>query len=217
MSTTCVNSAISAEAGAEAEQRGDDRQPHRDQRAEGDQQHHDRRHQPHRGGEAEARLLGGLDRLPAELHLETRLPRGLGDFDDPFGGAHGQQVGFLVEHNRRERDLAIGGDRLAGRRPRVGADHRGDVRQLGDFGEHRAHVRAHRGVQHAAVGDAEDDLVAVARLRREAVLQQVRGALRVGVGQREVVGVFRPRRGREGAHGDDHRDPADYDEAAVGG
>ncbi len=67
------------------------------------------------------------------------------------------------------------------------------------------------------VVDAEDDLVAVPRLRGEAVFQQVRGALRVGVGQREVVGVFRPRRLREGAYGDDQGDPGGDDVAAMGG
>ena len=61
-----------AEAGAEAEQRGHDRQAHRDQRAERQQQHDDRREQPDGGGDAEARLLGRLDRLPAELDLQAR-------------------------------------------------------------------------------------------------------------------------------------------------
>ena len=67
-----------AEAGAEAEQRGDDRQAHRDQRAERQQQHDDRREQPDGRGDAEAGLLGRLDRLAAELDLQARpaRPRG---------------------------------------------------------------------------------------------------------------------------------------------
>ena len=64
-----------AEAGAQAEQRGDDRQAHRDQRAEGQQQHDDRRQQPDRRGDAEAGLLGRLDRLAAELDLQARAAR----------------------------------------------------------------------------------------------------------------------------------------------
>ena len=57
------------EPGAEAEQRRDDRQAHRDHRAERQQQDDDRREQPDRRGDAEARLLGRLDRLAAELDL----------------------------------------------------------------------------------------------------------------------------------------------------
>ena len=76
---------------------------------------------PDRGGQPEAGLLGRLDRLAAELDLQPRPAGGAGDLHDAFGGALGQEVGFLVEHDGRERDLAVGRDRLAGRwRPRRG-------------------------------------------------------------------------------------------------
>ena len=66
---------------------------------------------PTRRGEAEADLLGRLDRLAAELDLEAR-PRGRpGDLTTRSAALVGQQVGFLVEHDRRERDLAVGRDR----------------------------------------------------------------------------------------------------------
>ena len=101
-----------------------------------------------------------------------------------------------------EIDLPAGG---AG----VGADHVGDVRQLGDLGEHRAHARPHGRVLHGARADLEDDRVAVAGLRGEALLQQVRGALGVGVGQREVVRVARAGRLGEGVDADQqHTQPS---------
>ena len=87
-----------------------------------------------------------LDRLPAELDLQPWPAGGAGDRHHAFGCALGQDVGFLVEHDRRERDLAVRGDRPAGRCARVGADHRSDVRESGDEREHRAHTRAHRRV-----------------------------------------------------------------------
>ncbi len=85
-----------------------------------------------------------------------------------------------------------------------------------DFGEQRAHMLAHRGFLDGAVLGLEDDRVAVAGLRGEAVGEQVRGTLRVGVGQREVVGV-----GGAGGLGervdDDQQDyPADRDVETVG-
>ena len=46
------------------------------------------------------------------------------------------------------------------------------------------------GVQHAAVVDREDDRGGVARLLREALLQQVVGALGLGARQAEVVDVL---------------------------
>ncbi len=64
--------------------------------------------------------------------------------------------------------------------------------------------------------DAEDDLVAVPGLRGEALLQEIRGALGVGVGDREVVGVFRAGRLREAVDEHDQEDPADYDVQAMG-
>ena len=73
-----------AEADAEREQRGDDRQPHRDHRAEGEQQDDDRRQQadPLRG--AFVFFLGFFDRLTAELHFEAFAVGPLGGLDDPF-------------------------------------------------------------------------------------------------------------------------------------
>ena len=61
-----------AEADAEREQRRDDRQPHRDHRAEGEQQDHDRGQQPDReGGVAFFFWSDFLDRLAAELDLQA--------------------------------------------------------------------------------------------------------------------------------------------------
>ncbi len=132
----------------------------------------------------------GLDRLAAQLDLEARPRRPRARPHDAFGGARGQQVGFLVEHDRRERDLAVGRDRPARRRARVGADH---GRRRAAALRPRANIalmcERTAGSLTLPELDLEDDRVAVAGLRGEAALQQVGGALRVGVGQREVVGV----------------------------
>ena len=72
-----------AEADAEREQRGDDRQPHRHHRAEGDQQDHDRRQQADREGGVAAFFFGAdfLDRLAAELDLQAVAVGASGDRD----------------------------------------------------------------------------------------------------------------------------------------
>ncbi len=106
---------------------------------------------------------------------------------------------------------AVCRDRPAGARARVGADDARDVRQSSDFGEHRAHARAHGGVAHAAGADLEHDRVAVAGLRWEAALQQVGGTLGVGVGQREVVRVARAGGLGEGVDAEQQHDPAEHD------
>ena len=59
-----------AEAGAKAEERRHDRQAHREQRAEAEQQDDYRGGEADPGCEAEARLLRLLDRLAAELDLQ---------------------------------------------------------------------------------------------------------------------------------------------------
>ncbi len=59
--------------------------------------------------------------------------------------------------------------------------------------------RPARGVQH--------DLVGVARLRREAAREQIRGPLRVGAGQREVVSVVAADGVRDPHRSDQHDDP----------
>ena len=60
-----------AEPDAEREQRGDDRQPHRDHRAEGEEQDHDRRQQADRERGVAFFLADFLDRLAAELDLQA--------------------------------------------------------------------------------------------------------------------------------------------------
>ena len=87
---------------------------------------------------------------------------------------------------------------------------------LRDFREHRFHLRAHRRVDDGAGVDLEHDRVAVARLRLEAVLEQVGGALSVRVGQREVVRVARAGRLREDVDDQQQGDPADHDVLAMG-
>ena len=74
-----------AEADAEREQRGDDRQAHRDHRAEGEQQDDDRRQQADREGGVAAFFFGFLDRLAAELDLEAVAGGALGGRDDLLG------------------------------------------------------------------------------------------------------------------------------------
>ena len=113
-------------------------------------------------------LLGLLDRLAAELDLQA----GAAARPSPCRPRAPRRSWRGRSPSRRRRRSRT----RSCRRPRstfpaatpLRADDRGDVRQLGDAGEHRAHPRAHGGVAHGAAADLVDDRVAVARLRREA-------------------------------------------------
>ena len=72
-----------------------------------------------------------------------------------------------------------------------------------------------RGVAEGAARGVEDDLARVARLLREAILQQVRCALGLGARQREVVDVAGADAGGEQSGGDDEDDPGRGDEPAA--
>jgi hypothetical protein len=89
------------------------------------------------------------------------------------------------------------------------------VGETGDAHEHRRDRGACRGVGELAGPRSEDDLVGVAGLGREAALEQVGRALRVGVRQREVVRVPLADRLRHCEDADREDDPGDDDDPAV--
>src|SRR5207244_3035152 len=66
-----------------------------------------------------------------------------------------------------------------------------------------------------AAARSKDDLVGVARLRREAALEQVDSTLRVGAREREVVRVAFADGLRDGEDADGEDDPGDDDDPAM--
>ncbi len=189
------------------------RLPSRQQGAEAEQQHDDGRAEADGGREAEARLLGLLDRLAAQLDLQRRRARRLGAVDHALDRSLGQLVRPLVELDRGEADRAVLGKSVCA--GRVRPDDAGDMREPPDPPQQRRDDGACRGVAELARAGPEDDLVDVACLRREAALEQVDRALRVGVREREVVRVARSYRLRGGKNTKRERDPGENDDPAV--
>ena len=202
------------ESDPEAEQGGHDRQAHRDERAEADEQDDYRRADAHGRGEPDRRPLRLLDRLAAELDLERRRARGPGCRDHVLDGRLRQHVGALVEGDRREADRAVTRDRS--RTGAVRADHGGHARHVRHAGEGRADRRALALIGQLAGACAEDDLIRISRLGREATLEEVDGTLRAGAREREVAGGLRPYRVRDRVHPYRGRDPQQNDDAAMG-
>ena len=158
-----------AQAGAEAEQCRHDRQAHREQRAEAEQQHDDGGDEPDPGSEADTCLLGLLDRLSAELDLQGGRAHRLGRVDHAVDRRLRQFIGPLVEFDGRESNRA--GLRDCVRAGLIGAQDAGDVGETGDAHEHRRDRGAGRGVGELAGPRSEDDLVGVAGLGREAAMK----------------------------------------------
>jgi len=89
----------------------------------------------------------------------------------------------------------------------VRADDADHVRALAGLGEHRLDALLDRGVAERAVLDVEHDLVAVARLGGERLLQQLERTGRLGAGQREAVVVLVAGRLAEAAEHEEAGDP----------
>ncbi len=133
-----------AEADAEREQRGDERQAHRHDRAEGEQQDDDRSQQAdHERGVAFFFGARFLDRLAAELDLEAVAVGRLGLVDQLLGVLFFDFVGEDVVLDGRVGDLAVVADRRRAA-ARVGAGDFADVGELFRFGEEALHGLAHR-------------------------------------------------------------------------
>jgi hypothetical protein len=154
---------------------GDQRHRHRGERAEDQHEHHDRGEHADQLGGAGRRLLGALDRLAAELHLQAGCGAGLGGVDDPLDVLLVQVDGLLVEEHRRVGGAPVAADRRAV--ARVGADGRRDTRLLGDPVHDALDLGAPRPVAQRPVDDVEHDPARVAGLLGEAVAQEVERAL----------------------------------------
>ena len=157
-----------AEPGAEAEQRGHDRQAHRENepklisrrssrlRARRASRARSSRSAPARSPGRRARPEGAGER-PRSPGLITRL----------VAAALADVSRVLVERDGGEADRAVTGDR-----PRaVRAGHAHDLRELRDPRQHRLDRRTHRGVGQLAVAGLQHDLVGVARLCGVALLR----------------------------------------------
>ncbi len=167
-----------AEADAEGEEGGDQRQAHRHHRAEGQQQDDDRGKQADREGgvapssSARTSSIGAPPTLDLQVVAVRRLGRSTISF---LMSSLFELVGGDVVLDGRVGDFAVFADR-AGASGRVGAGDFADVRQLFRFGEDALHLLAHR----RRVGPGRrlvDDFRRDARLLREPVFQQVEGFL----------------------------------------
>jgi hypothetical protein len=153
---------------AEAEHGGEQRQPHRHRRAEGEQQDQGGRDEadplPTNGG-----CLGQRRDRAAGLDLQGVVAGGEEGFDEGLGLCRGVLVRGLVERDETVRGPPVLGD-LAGA---TFAERAGDTRHVGGGGDAEENVlrtRADRGRGETVLG-VEDDLDGVAGLLGEIGLQ----------------------------------------------
>ncbi len=165
---------------ADAEERDEDRQPHREQRAERDEEDHD-------GGEDADDLSGTgpgvlLEHAPSQRDVRTvDVSRsGVGQGADRVERV-GRDVGDApVELHGRVGNGAVP-RHLARPGRRVGADDCAHAVHLGHVGEERLHPRPQGEIGYPR-RPGEDDLAFVAGTRGEARFQQIGRALRLGAG-----------------------------------
>ena len=204
-----ATSVMSPRLTAEPDQRGADRQAHRDHRAEGDQQHDD-------GDEDADDLLPArflLDRLAGQVAAELEAHRAV---------AVDRRLRRLQPGERRLADL-LGGlvvlDVGVADGGVLGADLQrcdlGDVRLVGDVG-HRGLDRGRRGVvgQRRVVGRLEHELGRGAGHGGEVGLEDVEGLLRLDAGDVEGVGGLAAPGGADAEDGDGQHRPREQDQAA---
>ena len=174
MSSTCEMSPTRRDPRAEPEERGHDRQAHREEGAEADQQDDDRREQPDRG------RRGGLARTRSARSPARRARPGAAASGSPrpwrprcLIAPVGSCVRPLVEEHGREgrscrpREMRSPLPGSKGLTTPVTCGSAATRASIGEIG------RARRAVRDRARAGVEDDLVGVARLGRE-------GALRAG-------------------------------------
>ena len=200
------------DACAEAGQRGADRKPHRDDRAEREEKDHHRDEQPDAFRAGRWLAFGGLRDLAAELDLDAGVVR-RADCALQLGvGVVGKLSAVAVVADGREGDGVIGG-----------SDHRGrgrgrdDVVEAAERGERVVERGGVRGIGQGALGGVEHHLGGRAREGRERRLQEVSRLLGLDAGQRELV--FHLPAGDLAAceEANDDEDPGDDDPPAVAG
>ena len=193
------------DADPEAEERGEDRQPHRHDRAEREQQDHDRGEQPDEVGVALRRLVGVVDHRAAVRQLDAGLRRRRGRLLDLVEDVLGKVLRLGVELHRHHGDLAVLRDEGGTERP-VGIGDGGDVRDLLERGDALADRRLDGRAGDPGVGLEHDECV-VAGVAREVVLEEVERLLRLGVRDAEVVAELPVEGARERDDRDRHDDP----------
>ena len=151
-----------AESGPEPEQGGDDREAHREHRAEADQEDHDRGADADERGVADREPLRLLDRLAVQLDLKAGRARSGGRGDHPPRRGDRQDVRALVEGHGREADRPVPGDSPGP--GGVGAGHGRDVREVRHPTEHPLDPRLDGMCGQRPGGGVQHDLVRVARL-----------------------------------------------------
>jgi hypothetical protein len=179
-----------ADARPESEQRGHDRERHRQQRPEAQQQDNHRCDDRDPRRCPDARAHGLLDRRSIELDLEPRRVDRPSHTNYAIDRTHGQPIALLIERDRREPDRAA--RQNVPSTGRVRADHARHVRQPGYPRQHCLDRRPHRRSPQLTCAGTEHDLVRVTGLRREPRAQQIARALRAGTRQTGAVAEWLP-------------------------
>ncbi len=191
-----------AEPDAEAEQGDEDREAGGEDGAEADEQDDEGDEEADALG-AELRLLGALQREPAELDLEAGLVDGRPLRDQRLAVLDGVVADRDVEAQGGVGDVAAGGDAPEAVEWRLDRLH---VRRAGETGEDAVDRGARLGGVDAGIG-AEDHVDLVAGVRREAGLEQVEGLLGLRTGRREREVVLAAERRAQRDRADEDHDP----------
>ena len=196
------------EADAEADERGDERQAHGDDRAEGEQQDDDGDGQPDELGRCRLGHFVGRHDAAAELDLEARGLDRL-DFGDELlvgGLGDGLRVDLVLDGD--EGDGAVVGDG-------AGRDRVGGSQHLGEGAEVGADLGQLVGVERRSVNGGDDHADGVAGLGGEALLEEVDRLLGLGAGDGELGGRLAAGRLGDDAEQDEPDEPAGQHPAAI--
>jgi hypothetical protein len=189
---------------AQTEQRHCQRQPHRHQRPERDQQHHHGAEQAeHLGGRP---ALGLADRPSCERHLEAGAARLLGVVDEPLSSVERHLRGRPVELQASHRDRAVA------RHLRL-LRGRDSLEPLG-LGDEAVHPLAHRRSGGAA-GRLPHHVDGLGREPAEMGGHDLPCGVRVRPGRRIVGAELAGDARRDGQNGHQQDEPAGQDETAA--
>ena len=181
-----------ADADAEREAGGEQRQQRRQQRAEHDEQDHCRGEEPEQQAARVAALAGRLRDLPADLELDRVGRRRRDLVDERLGLGSWRPCWTAASNVTLANATSPLGEICALPAGVVRRRDRRDVRQLGDLREQRLGLGAGRGVGDLALAGADHQLVGVARGLRGVALQQPDRVEALRVRELEVVGVRAP-------------------------
>ena len=201
-----------SETDSEAEEGGDDREPHCDHRPERDEEDDDRREEAE---EFAARRLGAYDALDdraARLDLHPVAAGGMHIVDEALPHRVGKVACPLVELHGREPDRPVRGD--SSTLTSVWAYDAGHVRDSLGFTEEVRGPGLHRRCANSG-GSREDDLGRVAGAGGEPRFEELERLLGLDVGEREARGGRATRGATKGDDADQRGEPQDEHPPAV--